>query len=250
MKLGFFDSGMGGVFMMQECIKALPYNNYVYLGDTANLPYGPKSSEDILKYMTPCLLWLIEEQACDYLIVACNTASAQALGEFIKNYPQYQNKIINIVEITQEYLQNQVAFYEEILVLATQRTVTSKVYENIDNHSMKQLAMPGLVDLIELDDRGGALSMVKDALSYYPKVNYLLLGCTHYVYLEENLKEQYPDITILGQDSILTSYLKKHLQGNVSSEENGVHEYYVSGDPEVYSKQFNTLFHKIILKKN
>jgi len=205
MKIGFFDSGMGGLFMMQSCSETYPNHNYIYVGDTQNLPYGPRKSQEILGLMSPYLLWLLEVKKCDYVLVACNTASAQALESFINVYPKYSEKIMNIVHLTQNYLQANIPQTKTLLVLATKRTVESQVYQK---NGTEQLAMPGLVDLIELGDRKGAFAMLTNALSYYPEINYVLLACTHYVALFETLKNFYPEIQFITQDSIIQSWIK------------------------------------------
>src|SRR5690606_13256522 len=166
MTLGFFDSGMGGLYMMEACMKIYPKHDYIYLGDTKHLPYGPKKVREILDHMTPHLLFLLEEKECDYLIVACNTASSQSLHLFLDAYPRYKNRIINIVSITKQYFLNSTIKNEPLLVLATERTVASRVYEDITK-KVHQIPMPGLVDLIERDNRKSALVMMQGALSNY-----------------------------------------------------------------------------------
>jgi glutamate racemase len=108
MKIGFFDSGMGGLFMMQSCIEEYRNHEYVYVGDTKNLPYGPRDSVEIFELMSPYILWLFNEQKCDYVVLACNTASAQSLDMLIQKYPEYKKRLINIVTLTQSYINSEI----------------------------------------------------------------------------------------------------------------------------------------------
>ncbi|MCA9353041.1 aspartate/glutamate racemase family protein [Patescibacteria group bacterium] len=241
MTFGFFDSGMGGLLMMQSSNDILRGHSCVYLGDTKHLPYGPQSSEEILNHMTPCLLWLFEQKQCDYVVVACNTASAQALGTFVAHYPLYQDRVINIIDVTKQYLREHVPQSDNLVVLATQRTVRSGVYAHGLNHHITQVAMPGLVNLIELGDIKGAQSMVSDALAYHSEANTILLGCTHYIALEEELTRMYPNMNIIGQDIILNDYLVKFIVGSGTVNESH-REYYVSQNPHNYTQTFSFPF--------
>lgn len=246
MKLGFFDSGMGGLYMMEACRDAYPNHDYVYFGDTKNLPYGPKNVVDILNHMTPCLLFLLEEERCDYVVVACNTAGAQSLELFLKQYPHYESFIVNIVDVTQNYFKLNYSNLHVAHVLATQRTVSSSVYSELAS-TTHQIPMPGLVDLIEADKHEAAVLLVSDALSYYNEISLLLLGCTHYVYLKDVLQKNYPNTKIIGQDEILIDFFSHTLKPSL---EVGTYYYYVTGDASSYSKRHHLNFQSIAFKNN
>jgi len=247
MKFGFFDSGLGGLLMMQSCILQHPHNNYVYVGDTKNLPYGPRASVEIDYLMEPYLLYLIEEEKCDYVFIACNTASVRALPIFIKKYPHYKHHIIDIIIPTLEFLNN--ISPAEILVLATQGTVASKVYTQIKDTIVRQVAMPGLVDLIEQGRKVEAIIMVRDALSYYPSITSVLLGCTHYVWLKDDLKTCFPSISFISQDTLLKKVINKLSLRTKKQRDFIFHKprYYVSGSSIEYSKKYNFPFKKLPL---
>ena len=207
MKLGFFDSGLGGLFVMESFRKEFSNYDYVYLGDTKNLPYGPRDTQELLGLMTPCLIHLLEQERCDHVIVACNTISVKALPLFLKKNPTYKGRVHGISDPTQELLVN--LNLEKLLVLATHRTVRSGVYASSRSIQVEQVAMPGLVDLIEDQDIKGALAMCDDALAYYPRIKNVLLGCTHYLLLKEELQQKYPQINFIGQDKIIVDYLAR-----------------------------------------
>lgn len=242
MKIGFFDSGMGGLFMMQSCIEEYRNHEYVYAGDTKNLPYGPRDSVEIFELMSPYILWLFNEHKCDYVVLACNTASAQSLDMLIQKYPEYKKRLINIVTLTQSYINSEIKDPQQLLVLATERTVKSEVYQTSNT---QQLAMPGLVDLIESGDREASRTTIVDALLHYSGVDYVLLGCTHYADLIKTLSDAYPEITFIAQDSIINIWISK-LKDETK---NLAPEYYVSGDPYDYEKVFDIPIQRIVLKK-
>lgn len=236
MNIGFFDSGLGGLLMMESCIKNNPYHKYYYIGDTLNLPYGPKSPELILDCMEAYLLWLFEDKKCDYICIACNTASVKALPLFLEKYPNYQNKFIDIIVPTAEFLSSS---DEAILVLATQGTVASNRYQQGDH--IYQVAMPGLVELIEAHKISEALVMVDDVLAYYPNIHRVLLACTHYIFLKDALEKKYPNHIFYTQDNYINSTIKKFNGDSLEA----TPEYYLSRDSKDYSikyeKEFNHL---------
>jgi len=242
MKFGFFDSGMGGVFMMQACLQKFPGHDYVYLGDTKNLPYGPKESLDILTCMEPHILALIVEHQCDHVFIACNTASAQALDLFFEKYPQYKNKVHNIVEMTHNYFTNLGGSLKSTLVLATHRTVASNVYKNLLGSPVYQQEMPGLVDLIESQEYDDGMVLIEYAISYYPDSENILLACTHYIALKKHISKKYPTIEIKGQDEVLINYMQQFPVANVVV---GEYEYFITEKNNHYERAFGVPF-KII----
>ncbi len=245
MKLGFFDSGLGGLLMMESCKKVFPKYNYVFTGDIKNIPYGPRTSEEIFMYMEPYVLYLLNTVHCDYVCIACNTASVKGLPLFIKKYPQYVHRIIDIVEPTIHFLSNNYQENNILLVLATQGTVSSGVYTSIKNKIITQIPMPGLVNLIELNKKHEAIEMVKDAISYH-NTSLVLLGCTHYIWLVRVLEKEFPHITFIGQNIILEKIFN-NLEQIYENTEEGSSSYYVSGDHEGYTQRYSFPFKKLEL---
>lgn len=245
MRLGFFDSGLGGLLMMESCRKHYPNHEYIYVGDTQNLPYGPRTAEEIEGFMSPYLLWLLNEKECNYVVIACNTASVKALPIFQKKYPEYASRIINIVDPTCTYLQENIDADQSLVVLATQGTVKSMMYNN-QGIQTQQIPMPGLVDLIESDKKDAALSMVRDALSYYQDVNVVLLGCTHYSWLTEDLQKMNSSIEFISQDKILHNIIASFPVLDVTE----APEYYISEENKLYTESYNIEVQILQLKNN
>lgn len=231
MNIAFFDSGLGGFLMMNSIRKKITKHSYTYVGDTKNVPYGPRKPLEVLNYTEPILLSLMTTQ--DVVVVACNTACVKALPLFIQKYPQYKDRIINIAELTLKKFQNT----KIDSVLATLGTVKSGFYDEICAPS-RQIAMPGLVDVIEAQDMLAGLSSVDDVIAYSEDTKKILLGCTHYLWLKDSLLQKYPNIDWIGQDDILLEQIK------LFAEDTAGVEYYVTGDHGAYSKLHNVNFRK------
>ncbi len=250
MKLGFFDSGLGGLYVMENVQQQHPEHEYIFLGDTKNLPYGPRESEEIALFIEPLLLYLLEEELCDHVIIACNTASVRAVPIFYNLHPEYVNQVHRIDVPTKHAIANR--DLDRLLVLATQQTVNSGTYLELKQQGTKvvQQAMPGLVDLIEDGDWNGAHAMCKDALSYFLNEDKVLLGCTHYLWLASTLRQEYPERTFIGQSEIIADYIQelkpmvasRNIASIRESSLESVTRYFVTGDALAYSKKHHRLF--------
>src|SRR4051812_46826711 len=152
MKIGVFDSGLGGLFSMKALSSSLPEHDYIYLGDTKRLPYGSRKHDEIYTFLQEGVEYLFS-QNCALVIVACNTASAQALRriqqEYLPNaYPDRRvlGMIIPLVE--------ECASYSRVGLIATEATVASNTYvieaqTRAPNTEIFSLAAPLLVPIIE-----------------------------------------------------------------------------------------------------
>jgi glutamate racemase len=234
MKIGFFDSGLGGLLMMNSCRKTYPQYDYLYVGDTLHLPYGPKTTDDILSHMEPYLLWLFEEKKCDYICVACNTASVKALPLFLKKYPHYKIRFIDILQPTQDFLRETNKPY---IILATEGTVASNCYNVSEN--IFQISMPGLVELIEDYKKDEAMIMVNKVLSNYPDILHVFLACTHYIFLKKEIEYLYPHKACIAQDIFIKNSINSI---NYHAEKKGQTEYFVSNHGHEYTKKYGNVF--------
>ena len=224
---------------MNNVKELLPNHTYLYLGDTINLPYGPRDTEDIVRIITPCLRYLLDTQLCDHVVIACNTVSVRALSLFVSNYPQYQHRVHGIDVPTIPYLKEK--NLESLLVLATQGTVNSQVYSHTALHTT-EVAMPGLVEYIEQGDTEKAQQMCTTVINQHPEVHNVLLACTHYLWLRELLQQQYPQHNIIGQDTIISSYLSSFVVSDSNPE---APQYLVTGEPQGYIQKYHLPFQKV-----
>jgi len=190
--IGLFDSGIGGTSIWKEVLKLLPHENTIYLADSKNAPYGEKTSEEILKLAKKNTELLISK-GCKLIIVACNTATTNAIDYLRANY--------KIPFIGIEPAIKPAALLSKtgaIGILATKGTLSSKLFEKTANEYTKNITKieqdgEGLVPLIEQ----GKLNSPElfELLSKYLKpmlnfnIDHLVLGCTHYPYLIPQIQE-------------------------------------------------------------
>jgi len=227
MKIGFFDSGFGGLSIFKAVEQLLPEYDYVYLGDSARAPYGNHSHEVIYEYVIEAVEYLFSQQDCKLIILACNTASAQALRKLQqqwlpKHYPD--RNVLGVIRPVAE----EVAKYagnKRIGIIGTRATISSKVFtKKLTNQLQKapmviEQACPLLVPMIE--EGFHKRPEMKKVLKYYlrslkqKKVDVLVNGCTHYQLVDKFIQQimgkrvQIIDSPQIVADS-LKDYLKRH----------------------------------------
>jgi glutamate racemase len=183
--IGVFDSGFGGLTVLRELLPLIPASHYIYLGDTARLPYGAKSQATIARYAVESARFL-EERGAQMLVIACNTATALALDEIRASV---KVPVLGVVEPGAHAARKDVdGNAGEVLVLATAATVQSHAYQRacaaLDLHAT-EFPTPLLVPLVEEGwtehpvTREVLRIYLKEALARC-KPQAVLLGCTHY----------------------------------------------------------------------
>ena len=198
--IGVFDSGFGGLTVLRELLDLIPNARFIYLGDTARLPYGSKSQATIARYATSSTHFLIEEGA-DLLVIACNTATALAINEI-----RVAADRIPVVGVIAPGVEAALATdpVGHVLVLATAATVQSHAYAQALHSagvSASEKACPLLVPLVEegwIDHpvtREVARIYLAEALAAAPSASSLLLGCTHYPLLKPLLQSTLRDLS-------------------------------------------------------
>jgi glutamate racemase len=220
MKIGIFDSGLGGLLVTKKLIRELPEYDYIYLGDTKRLPYGNRSAETVYEFLKEALDFLYKKN-CKLVIVACNTASAEGIDRIKREYlPRHwpDRKILGVVIPTIErVLENK--NLRKVGVLATSGTVGSKKYVTEFHKLNKQVkvyqqAAPLLVPMIENNGLKWVRPILKEYLSplLKHKVDAIVLGCTHYTILKNMIRELAgPKTVIFSQDELITEKLEKYL---------------------------------------
>lgn len=221
MKIGFFDSGLGGLILLEATAATLPQYDYLYYGDTAHVPYGDKTETEIYELSKMAMQYLFEA-GCLIVIIACNTASAETLRRLQDDYlpAHYPNRrILGVIIPTIETVETTGA--ANALLLATTRTISSRKYERelqlkgVTGVSLKGVAMPQLVPLIEAGNLSDAASVAAEVITAESGVgDAVILGCTHYTLLKRQLRTQFPSRIFIAQDELipakLTDYLKRH----------------------------------------
>lgn len=224
--IGVFDSGYGGLTILSEIRKELPEYSYLYLGDNARAPYGTRSFDVIYDYTLQAVNYL-QDQGCNLIILACNTASAKALRSIQqRNINPDKVRVLGVIRPTAEHapLQTQTG---HIGVLATPGTVASESYV-IELHKQNpslvitQQACPMWVPLIEAGEHQaeGADYFVekylKQLLDADPEIDTIILACTHYpliqAKIEAYLSKNNLAISIIAQGEIVANSLADYLQ--------------------------------------
>lgn len=223
--IGIFDSGFGGLTVLKEIVSELPEYEFLYLGDNARSPYGTRSFETIYDYTLECVKYLFA-QDCHLVILACNTASAKALRNIQqKDLPKIDSsrRVLGVIRPTAEVIGN----YSEtghVGILGTGGTVHSRSYvmeieKQFPELKVVQEACPMWVPLVENGeyDKPGADYFVQQHLERIlakdPKIDTLLLACTHYPLLLKKIRQYTPDnISVLSQGEIVAESLEDYLQ--------------------------------------
>jgi glutamate racemase len=235
--IGIFDSGYGGLTVLKEIVNRLPQYDYLYLGDNARAPYGPRSFETVYQYTLECVQWFFK-QGCPLVILACNTASAKALRTIQQNdlaKIDPTKRVLGVIRPTTEII-GSLSKTKQVGILGTTGTVQSNSYPIEINKfypgiEVYQQACPMWVPLIENNEYSavGADYFVKkdidSLLAQSNKIDTILLGCTHYPLLLEKIQQYTPaGITILSQGKIVAEgfaeYLHRHPEINENCSKN------------------------------
>ena len=243
--IGMFDSGCGGLTVLKEYIKEMPNENFIYYGDTAHLPYGDKSKEKIIEFSKNIVEFLINKDV-KMIIIACGTASAQAFDELKKTY---DIPIKNIIEPTASSIVD-----ENIGVIATKGTIKSNAWENAilkynSNANVTSVACPLFVPIVEegFAKTPIATYAVKEYLSKFnnKKISSLILGCTHYPIIEDEIKKEIGDkVNLINVWVLSAKDTKKYLiENNIAAnlENIGTQEFYASDDFETFKENAKVL---------
>ncbi len=257
MKIGVFDSGLGGLVIAKALIEALPQYDYVYYGDTMHLPYGEKTSGRILAYTLDAIRFLIE-QDCGLIIIACNTATAVALRYLQKRFcPKFAPnvKILGVIIPTVEVALEDA--HHAIGVVATPATTRSDIYA-VELKKIKPdlnvltLATPTLVPAIEKGDFELAEKEIKQYSEKLKHLQTLILGCTHYPIVKDLFQKYLPYTHVVAQDDLmgdkLTNYLKRHNEIETKLSRKGTRQFIVSQMSDGYNQVAQKLFPNIQLK--
>ncbi|MBQ8989360.1 MAG: glutamate racemase, partial [Prevotella sp.] len=188
--IGVFDSGYGGLTILDSIRRQLPQYDYLYLGDNARAPYGPRSFDVVYEFTRQAVLKLFE-MGCHLIILGCNTASAKALRTIQQHdLPQWdpQRRVLGVIRPTAEVI-GSLTQSRHVGILATEGTIKSKSY-NLEIHKLHPdiqvtgVACPFWVPLVEYNeaDSPGADYFVKkridEVMQKDPRIDTIILGCT------------------------------------------------------------------------
>jgi glutamate racemase len=261
--IGIFDSGYGGLTILKEIVKELPEHDFLYLGDNARAPYGSRSFETVYEYTLECVKHLFDK-GCHLVVLACNTASAKALRNIQqKDLPNIapERRVLGVIRPTTELAGNYTKT-KHIGVLGTAGTVLSQSYpiEVSKFHpevKVYQEACPLWVPLVENGKQNSAEAdeevkkHIDTLMSRSPKIDTIILGCTHYPLLIDTIKKFVSkDIKLITQGEIvakgLKDYLKRHPEMETKCSKNSSLEFYTTGDTAGFDAKGTVFFGKPI----
>ena len=201
--IGVFDSGFGGLTVLRALIERLPQARFAFIGDTARLPYGSKSRRTVARYASESARFLVEQQGAEFLVIACNTASALALDAIQEAVPV---PVLGVIEPGAQAARAG-SKSGDVLVIATDATVQSRAYSaacRAQGLRALEKACPLLVPLVEEGwiDHPVTAEVVRiyieellaDAKAHAMQPDTLVLGCTHYPLLRTVIERTVPEV--------------------------------------------------------
>ena len=218
-RIGFFDSGIGGLTSIPYLLKQYPDEHVIFFGDTARTPYGSKS-DHVIQRFTMELGNFMHERNVKMMVAACNTISATGLGILREKYPEIP--VTGVIEPACDVIARDCGSEERIGILATKATVASNAYEDTIREkkpgitNIFQVACPAFVPLIEegiIDN-----NIIYDTIRYYlddfmreNRIDTLVLGCTHYQLIRKPIEKLYPGVRIVSSSEEVVSSIGKLL---------------------------------------
>lgn len=259
--IGIFDSGYGGLTILHGIRQLLPEYDYLYLGDNARAPYGPRSFDVVYEFTRQAVVKLFE-MGCHLVILGCNTASAKALRTIQQNdLPKIdpERRVLGIIRPTAEVI-GDLTTSKHVGVLATEGTIKSESYD-LEIHKLfpdikvSGVACPFWVPLVEYNeaDSPGADYFVKKRIDEImrkdPQIDTIILGCTHYPLLMPKILKYLPaGVRVVPQGEYVAESLKSYLERHPNIEAKcskgaGVH-YLTTENPNKFKEQAQIFLHE------
>jgi len=257
--IGIFDSGIGGLTVAHAIKKLLPEETLIYFGDTAHLPYGDKSKAAIQAYSIKIADVLLEK-GCKTIVIACNSASSSAY-ELLDEYTGSKATVVNVIDPMVHYVAGHYK-NRKVGLIGTKRTIDSQTYEKkLRKHEpsikLKSLATPLLVPMIEEGFIHNKIS--HEIIDQYldnpilSGINALILGCTHYPLIKDEISEHYDGkIDILDSSEIVAVHLRNELSrhGLLNEKKSSGDHFLVSDYTRSFEGSAGIFFHeKVSLEK-
>lgn len=214
MKIGVFDSGAGGLSVVKSLLEHKLFDEVIYYGDTARVPYGPKDKNTIIRYSLEALEFF-NNFDIDLLITACNTVSAYALPEM---NAQSKYPVLGVIEPGVLALENSKLSQDEaILIIATRATIASQRYQNaleaLGYHQITALQTGLFVPLVEEGVFEGEIleATMRHYFSSIQTPKAIILGCTHFPLIGDALQDYFEGKPLLiHSGEAIVEYLQKH----------------------------------------
>ena len=265
--IGVFDSGYGGLTILDKIREVLPEYDYIYLGDNARAPYGTRSFEVVYEFTRQAVNKLFD-MGCHLVILACNTASAKALRSIQMNdLPGIDpaRRVLGVIRPTVECV-GEISKNQHIGVLATAGSIKSESYPLEIHKLFPEIQVSGtacpmwvsLVENNESQDEGADYFIrkyINQLLSKDPQIDTVILGCTHFPILLPKIRQYIPEhISVIAQGEYvaesLKDYLKRHPEMNAKCTKNGNCQFYTTEAEEKFSESASTFLKQQISVKH
>lgn len=245
--IGIMDSGVGGLTVLKQMLEICPNENYLFFGDTKNLPYGEKSKEELIK-IAKKVFDFYKERDVKAVIMACNTTSATVYEELKDDYDFIIYPLIQIVSKCMSMDKS----LKRIAVMATQATVNSGKYKeelqkNNPEINVFEQACPLWVPVVEkkltnYDEKQIITQYLNNVLDFNPQK--IILGCTHYPYLLDKLAKYAPKDLFINPAKIFANYIKQDLKAKnlLCNGHIGNVEYFASANPDEFKENAKLFF--------
>lgn len=243
--IGIFDSGVGGLTLVKSLLEKMPNENIVYFGDSKHMPYGDKTNEQIIKYVTDDVKFL-NNYDLKAIVIACNTADSVAYNAIKQDYniPVY-GVIAAAAKKACEITQN-----NRVGVIATSATIKTNEYSKIIGGyncrvQVFNQACPFLTPLIEEGEFDIGNQKIRYILEDYltplieNEIDTLILGCTHYDLLSPIIKDMYPKLNIVSSSKCIVDTIEKEIEHNSDSHSEQL--YFTSADKNRF-KEIASMF--------
>lgn len=245
--IGVFDSGLGGISVLKEMIQLMPFENYIYMGDSAFAPYGTKSKDEIIERSKTVCNFLLEHQV-KAIVIACNTATSASAKVLRETYPIPIIGMEPALKVAASANNKQT-----IVIMATAFTLKEKKFQDLlmqhkQNHEVHLIACPELVGLIEhgeLEQKDKVNIQLKKYFQGYQHIDSIVLGCTHFVYFKQDLQNMFPQTTIIdgnyGTSLHVEQILKEQHTCNIKQKKGDIKLYNSTYDEKLLKLSYKLL---------
>lgn len=214
MKIGVFDSGKGGLSILEELRRVLPNEDFLYYGDSLNNPYGEKNDEELLNITSGIVDYLIKKD-CKLIVVACNTATTRCMKKLRLKYPEII--FVGTVPAIKVACDHN---FKNTLVMATPATIESErtgelIRDNIrDDQNIYLVSCNGLAHAIEIEDSKEIKRILKKVFDDYrdKNIDSIVLGCTHYPFIKDEILEEMPGVILLDGANGVAREVKRQME--------------------------------------
>jgi len=216
--IGIFDSGIGGLTCIPHLMRELPEEKIIYFGDTARVPYSARTFPVIRSFSMQIADFLVEQDV-KMIVIACNTATVASIEAIREKYPNIP--VVGIIDKAVEKVAEVCTKEQRIGIIATKTTIGSGIYEKLikflnselNVYSVACQAFALLIEegIVDKDIMNLVIKHYLDDFVLKHKIDTMVLGCTHYPIIRENIEELYPDINIIDPSVEVVNKIKEQL---------------------------------------